>query len=199
MKTAPPTTPTHQQPEQQRSDRQQSESGQTMNQPSAMRQHQTPARPYSQYALITAGYLGLYGGFVALASRRGARLSQPIGALDLTLLGLATLRLSRLAAWESITSFLRLPLVEHGPHDPVTGPQQKPRGRGLLRALGELVLCTTCVGTWIAALLTYSLYLAPNLTRPFLAIMAAAGLSQASDAALALIYAARDSLDARRS
>lgn len=151
-------------------------------------------RPYQEYALITAGYLGLYGIFLALAGRRGA-LGRTVAPMDLTLLALATVRLSRLTAWDRITSFLRLPLVEHGPNDPITGPEQKPRGRGFLRAFGELILCTTCVGTWIAALLTYALYLAPGITRPFLVIMAAAGLSQAADAALALTYAARDRLE----
>ena len=150
-------------------------------------------RPYQEYAFITAGYLSLYGIFLALAGRQDA-LKRPVTSMDLTLLALATVRLSRLTAWEKVTSFLRLPLVEHGPDDPITGPEQKPRGRGFLRAFGELILCTTCVGTWIAALLTYGMYIAPGMTRPFLAIMAAAGLSQAADAALALTYAARDRL-----
>ena len=125
---------------------------------------------------------------------RRAQLARPVGALDLVLLALATVRLSRLAAWEGVTSFMRLPLVEHdSPDDPITGPEQRPRGRGFLRAFGELILCTTCVGTWISALLTYGLYLAPSFTRPFLTIMATAALSQASDAALALVYSSRDS------
>ena len=162
--------------------------------PAAPRNIAEDKRPYRQYALITASYLGLFGGFAALASRNG-KLSRAIAPMDLALLALATVRLSRLTAWEGITSFMRLPLVQHGPHDPVTGPEQKPRGRGLVRAFGELILCTTCAGTWIAALLTYGLYLAPSFTRPFLAIMATAGLSQASDATLALVYSARDYLD----
>ncbi len=148
--------------------------------------------PYGAYALISATYLGLYGGFVALTRRRGTPLHRGIGPLDLAMLGLATLRLSRLAAWDEVTSFLRLPVVEHGPHDPVAGQGQQPRGRGLPRALGELVTCTSCIGTWIAAALTSGLYLAPDATRPFVTIMAAAGLGQLADATLALIYAARD-------
>jgi hypothetical protein len=154
--------------------------------------------PYREYAAITGGYLTLYGLFAALAGRR-AQLARPVGALDLVLLALATLRLSRLAAWEGVTSFMRLPLVEHdSPDDPITGPEQRPRGRGFLRAFGELILCTTCVGTWISALLTYGLYLAPSFTRPFLTIMATAALSQASDAALALVYSSRDLQDVRK-
>ncbi len=99
-------------------------------------QRQDMKKPYPAYALITATYLGLYGGFVALAQRKGRPLSQSISSLDLVLLGLATLRLSRLAAWDEVTSFLRLPFVQHRPEDKVEGEQQEPRGRGLLRALG---------------------------------------------------------------
>jgi hypothetical protein len=165
---------------------------------STPRRAQEDPRPYREYAAITAGYLSLYGAFAALAGRR-AKLDRPVGPLDLVLLGLATLRLSRLAAWEGVTSFMRLPLVEHhDPDDPITGPEQRPRGRGFLRAFGELILCTTCVGTWISALLTYGLYLAPRFMRPFLTIMATAALSQVSDAALALVYSSRDLQDVRK-
>ncbi len=149
-------------------------------------------KPYPAYALITATYLGLYGGFIALTRRKGRPLSHNISALDLVMLALATLRLSRLAAWDEVTSFLRLPFVQHGPDDKAEGQEQEPRGRGLLRALGQLITCTTCIGTWIAAGLTYALYLAPNLARPFIAAMAAAGLGQLLDGLLALIYSARN-------
>jgi hypothetical protein len=159
---------------------------------------QEETRPYREYAAITATYLGLYGLFAMVAGRRGVTPRQ-MSPLDLVLLALATLRLSRLAAWEGVTSFMRLPLVEHdSPDDPITGPEQRPRGRGFLRAFGELILCTTCVGTWISALLTYGLYLAPSFTRPFLTIMATAALSQVSDAALALVYSSRDLQDVRK-
>lgn len=154
--------------------------------------------PYGAYALISATYLGIYGGFVALARRRGTPSHRAIGPFDLAMLGLSTLRLSRLAARDDVTSFLRLPVVEHRPHDAVAGKEQQPRGRGSTRALGELVTCTTCIGTWIAATLTYGLYLAPDATRPFVTIMAAAGLGQVADAALSLIYAARDRAHAER-
>ncbi|MDP9378894.1 MAG: DUF1360 domain-containing protein [Chloroflexota bacterium] len=103
--------------------------------------------PYRSYTLITTVYLGLYGGFLALARSKGTQLSQRLSLLDLITLGLATFRLSRLVAWDEVTSFLRLPFVQHGPEDKVEGKEQEPRGRGLVRALGELVVCTTCIGT----------------------------------------------------
>ncbi|MDP9379988.1 MAG: DUF1360 domain-containing protein [Chloroflexota bacterium] len=150
--------------------------------------------PYRAYALITSVYLGFHGGFVALARSKGRELSQRLSLLDLVTLGLATFRLSRLAAWDEVTSFLRLPFVKHGPEDKVEGKEQEPRGRGLVRALGELITCTTCIGTWIAAGLMYALYLVPSLARPLISILAAAGLSQFVDGLVSLVYSARDRL-----
>ncbi len=148
-------------------------------------------KPYPAYAVITSVYLGLYGGFLVLAQSKGRRLSQRLSMLDLVTLGLATFRLSRLAAWDEVTSFLRLPLVRHGREDKVEGEEQEPRGQGLVKALGELVVCTTCIGTWIAAGLMYALYVVPNLSRPFISIMAVAGLGQVLDGLVSLIYSAR--------
>ncbi len=153
-------------------------------------------KPYPAYALITATYLGLYGGFLVLARSKGRQLSQRLSLIDLVTLGLATFRLSRLAAWDEVTSFLRLPFVKHGPEDKVEGKEQEPRGRGLVRALGELVVCTTCIGTWIAAGLMYALYLVPTLARPFISILAVAGLGQVVDGLQSLIYSARNRLGA---
>jgi hypothetical protein len=42
--------------------------------------------------------------------------------------------------------------------------------------------------------MSYSLHLFPRYTRPFLAVMSASGISQASDALLSLVYTDRDIL-----
>src|SRR5262249_12505893 len=45
-------------------------------------------------------------------------------------------------------------------------------------ALGELLSCPSCVGTWAVAGLVYGLHLAPRPTRVFLTIMSAAGVAE---------------------
>jgi hypothetical protein len=145
------------------------------------------ARPYGYYAFLIALYNALFGGFLVLYRRWKDPLDR-ISGLDLLLLCLATLRMSKLVSEDEITSVMRRPIIE------VEDGQKRPRGRGLRWALGKLVLCPTCTGTWIAAFLTYALHLQPKYARPFLAMMTASGASQFSDALLSLVYTDRDLL-----
>ncbi|GAC1443361.1 MAG: hypothetical protein NVSMB52_01620 [Chloroflexota bacterium] len=153
------------------------------------RQDEDPAesQPYTYYALLMALYSAMYGGFLYSYRKKNNTLDQ-ISSLDLTMLGLATLRISKAISEDEISAVLREPLVE------VRGTDRIPKGRGLRWALGKLVLCPTCTGTWVAAFLTYALHLFPRSTRPFLAVMAASGAEQFSDAVLSLVYTDRDAL-----
>jgi hypothetical protein len=168
-----------------------------MNEPERARQPRTSDRddqplPHASYALLIALYNALFGGFVLLYRRRRHPLEQ-ITPLDLGMLGLATLRIAKLVSEDEITAVVRKPLVAH------EDGERRPRGRGLRWALGKLVLCPTCTGTWVAAFLTYALHLSPRYTRPFLAMMSASGAEQLSDALLSLVYTDRDLLRERES
>ncbi len=144
-------------------------------------------RSYLSYTLLIVLYQALFGGFVLLYRRWRHPLEQ-ITPLDLTLLGLATMRLSKLVSEDEITAALREPFIDE------SGGTKQPKGHGMRRSLGKLVLCPTCTGTWVAAFLSYALHLSPRYARPFLAIMAASGISQTSDAFLSLAYTDRDLL-----
>ena len=103
--------------------------------------------PYAAYAGIMSAYVGSLAtaGAVAKLLDRDPR---EHSALDLALLGLATFKAARTVSRDGITSFLREPFVaghaNEGAEDPVeTGD--------LRQALGELVTCSRCIGTWIAA------------------------------------------------
>lgn len=146
-----------------------------------------PVRPYRSYAVFIALYNALFGIFLVLYKRSSRPLEQ-VQPLDVALLGLATLRLSKAISEDEITAVVRAPVVQS-----VEGRPQ-PQGGGVRNALGRLVLCPTCTGTWVAALLTYALHLFPSYTRPFLAVMSASGVSQFSDAVLSLVYSDRDVL-----
>ncbi len=52
------------------------------------------------------------------------------------------------------------------------------KGHGVQRAIGELLSCPICVGTWAAAGMVYGLHLAPRPTRVFLSIMGATGAAE---------------------
>src|SRR3954449_9483037 len=81
---------------------------------------------------------------VVLATRDTAR-KDPISGAELIPLSAATFALSKVIAREKIGSWVREPFVEDEPAD-----GQRPRGRRLRRAVGELVTCTRCVGAWSA-------------------------------------------------
>lgn len=148
-------------------------------------------RSYGSYALLIFLYNLVFGGFVLLY-RKGKYPLETLTPLDLSLLGLATLRASKLMSEDEITSVLREPVLKE-----VEG-HKIPQGQGFRRSLGKLLLCPTCTGTWVAALFTYALYLFPRYTRPFLAVMAASGISQTSDALLSLVYTDRDLIRQRK-
>ncbi|HEX8917648.1 MAG TPA: DUF1360 domain-containing protein [Chloroflexota bacterium] len=144
-------------------------------------------KPYAYYALLIALYNAAFGGFTLLYRGKKNTLDRVTG-LDLLMLGLSTLRLSKLVSQDEITSVVREPFVKE------EGASREPQGDGMRWAIGKLVLCPTCTGTWIAAFLTYGLHLFPLYTRPLLALASASGISQLGDAVLDLVYTDRNVL-----
>jgi hypothetical protein len=135
---------------------------------------------------LIGAFLALLAAFSARAASRGAPVE--IRPFDLVLLGLATFRTGRLVAYERVAEPLREPVTETRPDDTGVGETVVAKGTGAQRALGELLSCPICVGTWAAAGLVYGLHLAPRPTRVFLGIMSAAGVAellQCSNEALA--------------
>lgn len=97
-------------------------------------------------------------------------------ALDLVTLALATFKAARTIARDPVASFVRDPLVEDD--DP----------GGFQQALGELVTCTRCTGTWVAGGLGATQIVAPRFGRLVTWTLGAAALNdflQAGFAALA--------------
>lgn len=113
--------------------------------------------PYEAYATIVGGF---FAGLAAAAA--AARRSPPGTALDLIALSAATFKASRTLSRERLGSFVRQPFVE-GEAD--RGEEEHPTGEGLQRAIGELVTCTRCVGTWTAAGLATTQMLTPRFGR----------------------------------
>lgn len=121
-----------------------------------------PLRSYS--ALATAFNIGLAGGIWALT--RSRKLPERIAPQDLILLGITTFELSRIVTRGKITSFLRRPFAAYeGPADVPAEEEDAPIGKGPRRAVGELLTCPYCLGTWIAAGLTLGYAVAPQQVR----------------------------------
>ena len=140
--------------------------------------------PYRAYATI----LGTFAGSLAAAGAVARLLDRDVrdnDSLDLVVLGLATFKAARTISRDEVTSFLREPFVEGNAHE---GDGEEPVETGDMRqAIGELVTCSRCIGTWVAAGLGTSQLLAPRFGRLLTWSLAAAGANdwlQAGFAAL---------------
>jgi hypothetical protein len=98
--------------------------------------------------------------------------------MDLLLLGLSSFRVGRMLAFEGVAAPLREPFTET--RDDAYGVAQTvvAEGRGPRRAIGELLSCPICAGTWVSAAMVYGLQLFPGPTRAFMAIVGTTGVAQ---------------------
>ena len=139
--------------------------------------------PYEAYAAIAGVYVGglAVAGLLARAFDRNPACQSP---LDLAVLSAASFKAARTLARDEVASFLREPFVEGAAHDGGEDPVETGDYR---QAIGELVTCSRCVGTWAAAGLATSQILMPRFGRLLTWSLAAAGINdwlQAGFAAL---------------
>src|SRR5438874_13164797 len=127
--------------------------------------------PYEAYAAIMgvfAGGLGVAG----LAARVFDRNPGCQSALDFAVLSAASFKAARTLARDEVTSFLREPFVQGEAHE---GGEDPVESGDVRQAIGELVTCSRCVGTWAATGLAVSQILAPRAGRLLTWSLAAAG------------------------
>jgi Protein of unknown function (DUF1360) len=117
--------------------------------------------PYSSYAAIVATFAGglAAAGATARALRRDPQCNT---ALDFVVLGAAAFKAARTLSHDEVTSFVREPFVKGHAH---SGEDEEPVPGGMEQAIGELVTCSRCVGTWAAAGLAATQILAPRFGR----------------------------------
>src|SRR5213083_1749876 len=118
-------------------------------------------RPYESYAAdIGIGVVGL----VAAEALGDAldRDPQCHTALDFAVLSAAAFKAARTLSHDEVTSFVRQPFVRGDAH---TGEGEEPVQGGMEQAIGELVTCSRCVGTWVAAGLAVTQVIAPRFGR----------------------------------
>ena len=139
--------------------------------------------PYGAYAAIMAAFCGGLAGAGALARALG-RDPQEHTTLDLVTLALATYKAARTLSRDEVTSFLREPFVEGHAHE---GGEEPLENGGVRQAIGELVTCSRCVGTWVAAVLGATHILAPRFGRLLTWTLGAAGLNDFLQAGFAAL------------
>ena len=149
--------------------------------------------PYEAYAAIMgvfAGGLGVAG----LAARVFHRNPGCQSALDFAVLSAASFKAARTLARDEVTSFLREPFVQGEAHE---GGEDPVESGDLRQAIGELVTCSRCGGTWAAAFLASTQILAPRFGRLLTWSLAAAGVNDFLQAGFAVLTEKANELEGR--
>ena len=152
--------------------------------------------PYGAYAAIVGIFVGGLSAAGAV-SRLLDREPQCWTPLDLGVLSMATFKAARTLARDEVTSFLREPFIEGEAH---SGEDEEPvQTGGFDQAIGELVTCTRCVGTWAAATLVTTQIVAPRFGRLLTWTLGTAGINDVLQAGFSALTKKANELDARSS
>lgn len=133
--------------------------------------------PLFSYGVLAGAFNLLFALFLLAARVSGRSLPQRIEARDIALLGMATHKLSMVGSQDAITSPLRAPFTELQKKESPKKVEEKPRGEGLRRSVGELLTCQFCLGVWVASFFAYGFVLLPRVSRLVAAVFAAVTVS----------------------
>jgi Protein of unknown function (DUF1360) len=135
------------------------------------------ARPVD-YAALNAVWVSLAAALLVNTRKRQAK--DPITNRELIPLAAATFALSKAVARERIGTWVREPFVEET-------EGQQPKGSPIRRAVGELVTCTRCIGTWSALGVVSLRVLHPDAGRTLNAILASSAANDWMQAGFKLL------------
>lgn len=122
-------------------------------------------RPLGSFLVVMAGYGGVVAGLAGYVRARKIPLPDNVSWSDIALLSVATHKIARLIAKDSVTSPLRAPFVRYAGTSGEAELAEEVRGSGPRKAIGELVTCPFCLGHWVATGLVFGLVVAPRPTR----------------------------------
>ncbi len=125
-------------------------------------QKRPPFGPYLAFMSIFGGLVSLA---LLLARRQGRELPAAVSAGDLALVGTASHKASRLISKDKVTSPLRAPFTELEGKGGPAELEERSRGKGFQKAIGELLICPYCLGLWVVAAFSVGLIFAPRVTR----------------------------------
>jgi len=134
-------------------------------------------KPMGSHLTLVVIYNALIGAFFLWRARSNRSFPERIGAGDVLLAGVATHKLSRIIAKDRVTAPLRAPFTEFEEEGGPGEVEEKPRGRGMRRAVGELLVCPFCMAQWVATGILAGLGTVPRTTRFVCSIFAAVTIS----------------------
>ena len=131
----------------------------------------------TSYATLAALFNLIFAGFLLVVRRTGRTLPERVDIRDIALLGVAAHKLSFVVSNDAVTSPIRAPFTERQDKQSPKSVDEKPRGKGLRRSIGELITCQFCLGMWVSSFFTYGLILAPRVTRLIASVFAVVTVS----------------------
>jgi hypothetical protein len=149
--------------------------------------------PYEAYATIMGVFVGSLG-LAGIAARMLDRNPACQTPLDFVVLSAASFKAARTLARDEVTSFLRDPFVKGDAHE---GDEEPVESGDYRQAIGELVTCSRCGGTWTAAALATTQILAPRFGRLLTWSLAAAGANDFLQAGFAALTHTVNELEER--
>lgn len=129
-------------------------------------------KPIRSYAVLISTFASLASAFALWFRSSGRELPDRMEAQDLLLLTVASHKTSRLIAKDRVTTPVRAPFVEFQGEGGPGEVNEKARGQGLQRAIGELLTCPYCLGMWTSAVYAAGLLVVPRFTRWVAAVFA---------------------------
>lgn len=129
-------------------------------------------RPLGSYGALIGTFVALAGAFAAWFRDSERELPDRMAGRDLLLLGVATHKASRLVAKDRVMSPVRAPFTRFEGDAGPSEVEESAQGRGLRRAIGELLVCPYCLGMWLSASFTAALLVAPRFTRWVASVLA---------------------------
>ena len=133
--------------------------------------------PLFSYGVLAGTFNLLFALFLLVARVSGKPIPERIDASDIALLGMATHKISLVGSQDAIMSPLRAPFTELEEKESPKKVDEKPRGEGFRRSVGELLTWQFCLGVWVASFFTYGFVLLPRASRLVAAIFAAVTVS----------------------
>jgi hypothetical protein len=133
--------------------------------------------PLFSYGVLAGIFNLLFALFLLAARVSGKSIPERMDARDIALLGMATHKLSLVGSQDAITSPLRAPFTELNEKESPKKVDEKPRGEGIRRSVGELLTCQFCLSVWVASFFTYGFVLLPRVSRLIAAVFAAVTVS----------------------
>ena len=129
-------------------------------------------RPLGGYLVLLSTYFTTVVTLGLVVRRRRSLPTRPAAA-DLALVAVATHKVARMLAKDSVLAAVRMPFTRFEEPAGAGEVNESVRGRGVRHAVGELLTCPFCLAQWVATGFTFGMLLAPRATRQVASVFCA--------------------------